>query len=68
MTSTFEPRNLQCMTCNKGHGVIEGGKPVCVVISDQNFVPVWLGSVTDGCIAIVRVECASLHELTNLLV
>jgi len=67
MTCTFDPRNLQCVTCNKGHNVVDGTKPVCVVISDQNFVPVWPGTGSEGCIAIVRVECASLHELTDLL-
>jgi len=49
------------------HNVIDGNRPVCVVISDQNFVPVWPGTGADGCISIVRVECASLHELTDLI-
>jgi hypothetical protein len=40
---------------------------MCIAVSDQNFVPVWPGAGEGGCIPILRIENASLHELADVL-
>ena len=61
---TFDPAIMSCLTCRIEHNFLMGSKPVCVCVSDQNFVPNLSGG--NNCISIVRLESASLSELTEI--
>ena len=64
MSATFDPATLICITCKKEHPVIANTGPICICVSDQNFVSNLSG--TDGmCIGVLRVESASLEELVD---
>jgi hypothetical protein len=67
MTSTFDPATLNCVTCKKSHGILDGG-PVAIIVTDQNFVPALVRDpeYDTGCVAIVRLEDASLNDLAEL--
>jgi len=71
---SFDPERLTCTACLNEHAIIEQKKPVCIVLSDQNFPPHMSGggdgSESDpgtgarhSCPAIVRVEDGKLSEL-----
>jgi hypothetical protein len=55
---------LLCICCKKEHLVIRPGKSTVVCFSDQNFVPI-LPADNGNCIAIVRLENATLKELVD---
>jgi hypothetical protein len=61
---SFDPRNLMCVGCQISHKIGDKG-PITVCFSDQNFVPFILDR-EGGCIAIVRLDNASLSELVDL--
>jgi hypothetical protein len=65
LSASFDPRNLFCVGCDSPHHIISSDKPAVIAFTDQNFVPFMSGG--DGnCIAIVRLENASLSELADL--
>jgi len=68
VTMTLDPSNLTCITCDIEHPVIQSpNKPVVVVLSDQNFVPIWPGCTKESCVSIIRLLNPSLQELFDLL-
>ena len=68
VTMSIDPRTLMCLSCAAEHPLLQGnGKPVIILLSDQNFLPVWPGSEPDKCIAIIRVMNPTLMELLDLL-
>ena len=62
---SFDPAILACLTCKKEHSVILGSKPVCILVSDQNFVSGISGC--QNCVSVVRMESASLLELSDFV-
>ena len=63
---SFDPAILSCLACPKEHSVISGPKPVCICVSDQNFVSNLSGG--KNCISVVRVESGNLLELADLVI
>jgi hypothetical protein len=62
---SFDPAVLVCITCKNEHSLLDNPqKPLIICASDQNFVPILPTDL--GCIAIVRIENASLPELIDL--
>jgi hypothetical protein len=67
-TMTIDPSNMYCIGCDIEHPVVQNqGKPVVMVLCDQNFVPVWPNTTKDSCVVIVRLSNPDLHELFDLL-
>ena len=62
---SFDPSSLICFTCPTEHKVITMDKPGVMMLSDQNFVPVWPGTVPEGCVSIIRVDNPTLIELSE---
>ena len=61
--------NLPCLACEVPHSFadsIANGKPVVIVLSDQNF-PAILPARVGDCVAIIRVEDGLIHELERAL-
>jgi len=68
VTMTMDPSSLTCITCDIEHLVIQSQvKPVVIVLSDQNFVPIWPNCTKDTCVVVIRLLNPSLHELFDLL-
>jgi hypothetical protein len=70
-TLSFDPVNLLCNTCLAGkHAAVSaaGGGPVAIVASDQSF-PACMPARTakKECIRVIRIEDASLQDLTHAL-
>jgi hypothetical protein len=66
VSMTFDPNKMTCVTCKNEHAIV-GKKLVTIFFSDQNFCAT-LPSHNNDCLSIVRMEDASLSELTNLSV
>jgi hypothetical protein len=68
MTSSFDPKTLNCLACNNSHSILQPDKPMAICFSDQNFVSTLCCGSGSGqtCIAVVRYEDATLSDLTNL--
>jgi len=66
VTMSIDPSNMQCLSCAEEHPVPQGNKPVLVVLSDENFVPMWPGTVPESCVVVVRVDGGSLFELVDI--
>jgi hypothetical protein len=67
ISATFDPSNLKCVVCSNAHYILSKGpedSPPTIILSDQNFVSTLSGG--NSCFAIVRIEDASLPELTDL--
>ena len=62
---SFDPSNLCCIMCNKEHKIVVSGQPLIVCIADQNFVPSFNSTNTKSCIAVARMEDASLSYLST---
>jgi hypothetical protein len=62
---SFDPATLLCITCEKEHPIFRSGKLAVVCFSDQNFEPS-LPADNGDCIAICRLENATLRELVDL--
>jgi hypothetical protein len=60
---SLDPRNFVCIGCKEPHKLGSKG-PVVICFADQNFVP-FIQDGLGGCIAIVRIENASLSELVD---
>jgi hypothetical protein len=63
ISMSLDPRNYMCMGCKAPHRLGSKG-PVIVCFSDQNFVPL-IHDNAGGCIAICRMDNASLAELVE---
>jgi len=66
VTMSIDPSNLQCISCREEHPVLQGHKPVTVLLSDENFVPTWPGTESDKCVVIIRIEGGTLTELVDI--
>jgi hypothetical protein len=64
ISMSFDPRNLMCIGCNNNHKLGENGRLV-ICFADQNMVP-FITDGEGGCIAIVRLENASLSDMIDL--
>jgi hypothetical protein len=67
MSATFDPANLKCVICPNAHYILAKGKeesPPTIIFADQNFVSTLSGG--KSCLAIVRLEDASIPELGEL--
>jgi hypothetical protein len=67
ISDSFDPSNLKCVVCSSSHYVLAKGpddSPPTIIFADQNFVPTLTGG--KSCLAIVRLEDASIPELTEL--
>jgi hypothetical protein len=67
ISASFDPSNLKCVVCSNSHYVLAKGpddSPPIIIFADQNFVPTLTGG--KSCLAIVRLEDASIPELTDL--
>ena len=65
LSASFDPATLICVSCKVEHPVITSSGPICVCVSDQNFVSNMSGG-EGWCIAIIRIESASLEELVDM--
>ena len=64
---TFDPATLLCVTCKIEHSIIPSdGRPLAIVISDQNFVTQICAKEDNSCIPVVRLENASLSDLVDM--
>jgi len=70
---SFNPKTWFCTTCPKSHSVLEeggrgggDGRPV-VFVTDQNF-PAVLPSAGGRCLAIMRMEQASMDDLADMVI
>ena len=60
---SFDPANLSCIKCNPEHKIALPGKPLIICLYDQNFVPSFDSVNTKSCIAVARMEDATLLDL-----
>jgi len=68
VTFSIDPETLICIQCEKEHAFIQAdGKPVVIIASDQNYVPVWPTSNCETSVAVIRVANGGLHELADML-
>jgi hypothetical protein len=65
VSSSYDPRNLHCIGCEKPHVIFNPLKPPVLIFSDQNFVP-FLAGGPENCIAVFRAENPTLSELADL--
>jgi hypothetical protein len=70
---SFNPKSWLCTACPKSHSVLEeggrgggDGRPV-VFVTDQNF-PAVLPSAEGRCLAIMRMEQASMDDLADMVI
>jgi len=67
-TMSFDPATMKCIICSREHDVIQSAeKPMVVILSDQNFVPIWPGDCGETSAGVIRLLNPSLHELVDLL-
>jgi hypothetical protein len=67
ISTSYDPANLKCVVCPNPHYILargEGEPPPILVFADQNFVSTMSGG--NSCVAIARLEDASLNELVDL--
>jgi len=68
VTMSIDPETLICIQCEKEHPFIQqDGKPVVLIVSDQNYVPIWPSSNCETSVAVIRLANGGLHELVDLL-
>jgi len=68
VTMSIDPETLICLQCNQEHPFIQSeGKPVVIIICDQNYVPTWPDSKCTTSVAVIRLANGGLHELADLL-
>jgi len=68
LTSTIDPLNLACITCEKEHLMTASKDPPIIVLTDQHMEPVVGGGCMDSCTATIRLENSSLSELGDILI
>ena len=64
ISASFDPATLICISCETHHPLL-GNKPVCICVSDQNFLP----NISGGrnCVGVIRLENCSLREQTEIV-
>ena len=68
VTFSIDPDSLICIQCEKEHEFLQAdGKPVVIIASDQNYVPVWPTSNCETNVAVLRIANGGLHELADML-
>jgi len=67
VSSSFDPQNLSCVMCSEEHCILDQSKTTVVCFTDQNF-PSTLSGNKDNCLAVMRMEDASLAELADLVI
>jgi len=68
VTMSLDPETLICLQCEKEHPFIQpDGKPVVIIVSDQNYVPIWPSTKCNTSVAVIRLANGGLHELADLL-
>ena len=68
VTMSIDPATLTCLSCEREHSLLQGnGKPLIIMISDQNFVSMWPVTTLDHCVCVLRMVNPSLVELVDLL-
>jgi hypothetical protein len=65
MASSFDPRNLHCVSCDTQHHILNPLKTPVIILADQNFMP-HLSGGPENCVAVVRAENPTLNELADL--
>jgi hypothetical protein len=69
ITVSFDPGTLNCVACPKSHNILQKNAPAVICLSDQNFLPAMPSAdAGKGCLAIVRLEDASLMDLAGLAI
>jgi len=66
ITMSLDPSNMFCISCQEEHPIVRGNKPVTVILSDENFVPIWPGTDPDRCVVVIRIEGGMLNEMIDL--
>ena len=66
VTMSLDPSNMYCLSCSEEHPIVLNNKPVTVILSDENFLPLWPGTEPDRCITVIRIEGGGLLELTDI--
>jgi hypothetical protein len=67
LTTSFDPATLSCLTCPKPHSILSKNSPSVICFTDQNCMPCLPNSESGTvCLAVVRLEDASLADLANL--
>jgi hypothetical protein len=64
ISCSFDPSNLECVSCGNDHKIISSS-PAVFVFADQNFVPS-LSDRKKNCINVTRIENATLAELFDV--
>jgi hypothetical protein len=68
VTMRLDPSTLSCLSCEQEHPLLTGnGKPLVLMLSDQNFVSMWPVTDLDHCVSVNRLVNPSLTELLELL-
>jgi hypothetical protein len=65
LSSSYDPRNLMCLGCSTSHNILHADKPSVLIFADHNFTP-FLSGGEKNCIAVCRLENATLNELAEL--
>ena len=70
ISTTFDPERFICRTCSSSHivGLKSGQNVPAFIVTDQCFPALSAPEGEGGCMAIVRMEDATLRELADLLV
>ena len=58
-----------CLTCPEKHAFVKPGlspPPVCISLTDQSFPPFVSASMSESCVAVLRVEDGKLSDLDKL--
>ena len=66
VSMSLDPATLSCLSCPREHSVLMSNKPVCICVTDQNFVSSLSG--TQSCISVIRLESGGLLELADLVI
>ena len=66
---SVNPKGLLCVSCLEQHAFVlldRAGIPICLNLSDQNFLPYIPAGIGEQCIGCVRVEDARLSDLERI--
>jgi hypothetical protein len=65
---SFDPATMNCISCKSPHPVLGKSGPSAICFSDQNFTPNLCTTTGTGCVAVVRMEDATLSELASIAI
>ena len=69
VSMSVNPKDLVCLTCPEKHAFVKPGlspPPVCISLTDQSFPPFVSASMSESCVAVLRVEDGKLSDLDKL--